>query len=138
MKELLEAGADPDIKDGEGRTPMYYAVRDELPESIINLLRMKGASESELAKMESDGELFGRIQATEHERKERRELEQQKQAMEAQAKMAENIRLINERGEKIEDLGNKATELNQNAANFADMARQLKEKTKKQSKWNPF
>ena len=138
IERLLVAGADPEVKDEEGRTCMYYAVREKLPQSTIALLMEHGAKESKLAKIEEKGELFGRIQATENQRTERREEKQRQEAVAAQAKMNENLRLLNERGEKIEDLGNKASELNDNAANFADMAKQLKEKSKKQSKWLPF
>jgi Synaptobrevin len=138
IRRLLDAGADPNIKDADGRTCMYYAVRDELPSTTIDLLKEYGAKESQLAKMETKGELFGRVQATEQVRKDRRETQQRQEAVEAQVKMNENLRLLNERGEKIEDLGNKASELNANASNFASMAKQLKEKSKKQSKWLPF
>jgi Synaptobrevin len=110
---------------------MYYAVRDELPGTTIDLLKEYGAKESQLAKMETKGELFGRIHATEQVRQDRRETQQRQEAVEAQVKMNENLRLLNERGEKIEDLGNKASELNENASNFASMAKQLKEKSKK-------
>jgi hypothetical protein len=138
IRRLLDAGADPNVKDADGRTCMYYAVRDELPSTTVALLEEYGAKESKLAKMETKGELFGRVQATEQVRKDRREVQQHNEAVQAQAKMNENLRLLNERGEKIEDLGNKAKDLNENASNFATMAKQLKEKSKKQSKWLPF
>ena len=74
IRRLLDAGADPNVKDADGRTCMYYAVKDELPSTTIDLLKEYGAKESQLAKMETKGVLFGRVQATEQVRQDRREM----------------------------------------------------------------
>ena len=41
---LLEAGADPNEKDGTGRTPLHYATRSGHCDTIIKLLLRKGAN----------------------------------------------------------------------------------------------
>jgi len=82
--------------------------------------------------------LFDRVVATQNQREERRERELEREALTAQAQMSQNMRLLNERGQKIDDAAEKASEMNQNASEYADLARQLKEKTKKQASWNPF
>ena len=143
-RRLLEqAGADVDVKDGDGHTPMYYALRDEVSEEITNLLERFGANKNNKERKAKE-ELFGRVKATEAKvaaKKQQREEEERQKAAAAQAQMAENMRLLNERGQKIEEIGDKASHLNDEAKNFADMARQLKEKTKRGargSKWLPF
>lgn len=47
--------------------------------------------------------------------------------------MADTMAAMKERGEKLEKLDNAAVSLEKETANFADMAKQLKEKTKKKS-----
>ena len=137
---LLErAGADVNVKDGEGCTPMYYALRDEVSEEMITLLEKHGANKNNERRAKE--ELFGRVKATEAKvaaKKQQREEQERQKAEAAQAQMAENMRLMNERGQKIEEIGDKASHLNYEAQNYADMARQLKEKSKKRSKWLPF
>lgn len=132
---LLQAGADPNTLDGDERTPMFYAVNDEAPRLIIQTLESFGAT---AVTPDRNSELFGRVEATqqklEHQREVKR-LEEQRKAEAAQAQMAENMRLLQQRGEKINELGDKATQLNEGAQNFAEMAQQLKEKSKKQSSW---
>ncbi|MCA7010748.1 ankyrin repeat domain-containing protein [Wolbachia endosymbiont of Tribolium confusum] len=44
MDLLLEAGADPNEKDGTGRTPLHYATRSGHCDTIIKLLLRKGAN----------------------------------------------------------------------------------------------
>ena len=136
---LLEMGADPNQPDrDDGRSPMDYALRDPAPTDIQELLSAHGGKRTHLSDTDR-GALFGQVAAVEQKREEqKRELEQKRQAEAAQQEMAENMRLLQQRGEKIDDLGNKATELNQGAQDFASMAKQLKEKSKKDSKWLPF
>jgi Ankyrin repeats (3 copies)/Synaptobrevin len=140
IQTLLEAGADPDVKDVEGHTPMYWAVREELPATTLALLEQYGATKSETyVKNLSNGELFGKVAATEQIMEERhREAQQKKEAEAAAAQMAQNMKLLQQRGEQIDELGNKASDLNQGAQDYASMARQLKEASKKKSKWMPF
>jgi len=131
---FLAAGVDPNITDEDGLTPVYHAVQDEVDRSILELLEAAGATKDIKKAQHDKEELFDRVVATNHQREER----EQKKAMAAQAKMNENMRLLHERGQKIEDASDKAREMNENAAEYADLARQLKEKTKKQASWNPF
>jgi hypothetical protein len=53
-----------------------------------------------------------------------------------QAQMAENMRFLQERGEQINELGDKATDLNAGASEFSSLAKQLKEKSRQQAQ--PF
>lgn len=127
---LLEAGADPNIKDADGHTPMYWCMLDGLPETTIALLTKHGATECK--EKRGSGELFGKVAATEAIIEERnREEAQKKQAEAAAAEMKNNMKLLQQRGEKIDELGNKANDLNQGAQDFASMAKQLKEASKK-------
>ena len=47
--------------------------------------------------------------------------------------MSEAVSALKERGEKIEKLDKKTADLQNDAQNYAEMAKQLKEKTKKKS-----
>jgi len=53
----------------------------------------------------------------------------------AASAMAQGMSALKERGERLEKLDNRTAELGNEAANFADMAKQLKEQTKKKSSW---
>mmetsp|Transcript_9191 Transcript_9191/g.13032 ORF Transcript_9191/g.13032 Transcript_9191/m.13032 type:complete len:126 (+) Transcript_9191:689-1066(+) len=123
----------------------------------MELLQSFGAPKSGQAESEMRGELFKEAQAVELTRKERREQKKaeakaQKEAK-AQAKadakakaandqvkgvqnqMSENMNAMRERGDKLEHLAGQTANLENEAATFADLAKQLKEKTKKQSRW---
>lgn len=94
---------------------------------------MPGSGDSD---NERRGELFREAQIIEEERKEQKREEQAaNEAKAAQSQMAENMNAMHLRGEKLESLANKTAGLESEAANFADLAKQLKDKTKKQSKW---
>jgi hypothetical protein len=135
MRCLLDAGADPDIADQDGRTPMYYAVMDQLPHTTVALLEEYGATPSKLATEQQSGELFGKVAATQAGiDEERRETAERIKAEKAAVAMSENMKLLQQRGDQIEELDDKARQLNDGAQNFGDMARQLKEQTKKK-KW---
>ena len=128
------------VKDGEGHMAMYYALRDKVSEEIINLLEQHGGNKNNKA-WKATEELFGRVKATEEKVAAKKEEEQRQKAAAAQAQMADNMRLMHERGQKIEEIDDKARHLNEEAANYADMARQLKEKTRRGargSRWLPF
>ena len=47
--------------------------------------------------------------------------------------MAQGMSALRERGERLEKLDNTTSNLNNEAANYADMARQLKEKNKEKA-----
>jgi hypothetical protein len=135
MRCLLDAGANPDTADQDGRTPMYYAVMDQLPHTTVTLLEEYGGTPSKLATEQQSGELFGKVAATQAGiDEERRETAERIKAEKAAVAMSENMRLLQQRGDQIEELDDKARQLNDGAQNFGDMARQLKEQTKKK-KW---
>lgn len=143
-RRLLEqAGTNVNVKDGEGHTPMYYALRDKVSAEMVNLLEKHGANKQN-KEWKATEELFGRVRAAEEKvatKKQQREEEERQKAAAAQSQMTENMRLMQERGQKIEEIGDKASHLNDEAQNYANMARQLKEKTRRGargSKWLPF
>ena len=121
-----------DQQDQEGHTPTEYAFRDPAPFDIQDLLVQHGGQRTDWS--DDRGALFGQVAAVE----EKRELEQKKQAEAAQQQMNQNMQLLQERGEKIEQLGSKAADLNQGAQDYASMAKQLKDRSKKGSSWLPF
>jgi len=175
---LLEYGADPEIRDGEGRTPMYYAQRDEhaLAEQS---LRDYGAAESSLLDQEKNGELAQEVADFEDDRAKKEEAAKKEElfaganvpsveetaapgskkslfgvafaglgseqvqstkteqvqhnASAANSQMSENMKLINERGDKINELGKKADKLEENVNEYGSLAAQMKEKMKKEN-----
>lgn len=138
---LQEGGADPNFRDKDERTAVDHA--DEHSAILKLLYDFGGRKKTERLR----GELFGKVEATEHVlqlKKEERQLQdeeklkQEEAARAARAQVMENIRLINERGEKIQEMSDKATELNQGASDFRLLAQRLKEKSEKQNKWLPF
>ncbi|CAB9503362.1 EFh [Seminavis robusta] len=141
IQHLLQAGANPNVEDGEGKTPMYYAERDQLHHAIVSVLTEFGGTHSQKAEEEMRGELFGKVADTERAREEKREAEAsaakaaQEKAATAQSQMAQNLNAMHKRGEMIEELGDKASDLQDGAQDYADMAAQLKEKLKKKSVW---
>jgi hypothetical protein len=135
MRRLLDEGADPDVPDQDGRTPMYYAVMDQLDHTTVSLLESYGATASKMAETQQNGKLFGRVAAAQSNVDEqRRETAERKKAEVAAAAMSQNMRLLQRRGEQIDELDDKAQQLNDNAKNFGNMAKQLKEQHKKK-KW---
>jgi hypothetical protein len=82
------------------------------------------------------GPRFSSELQTQRAEKKEQELEQKKQAEAAQQKMHDNLLLMQRRGEQINEMGSKATELNEGAKNYGSMAKQLKEKSK--NSWLPF
>jgi hypothetical protein len=63
-------------------------------------------------------------------------------AQRVQSQMQDNINLMHERGQKIEDLGDKSKQLEENATEYKDLAGQLRAKLENQNKGmnflNPF
>jgi Ankyrin repeats (3 copies) len=121
--------ADVDATDRDGHTAMYYATRDQ-QHDMQQILAEHGAMMSLEAVQCGCGELFGAVSDAQEVVDDRRDREV-RQAREAQTQMNDNLRLMQERGTKIREMGDKATQLNEGAANYADMARQLKEKSQK-------
>jgi methyl-accepting chemotaxis protein len=63
-----------------------------------------------------------------------RKIEQQKETEAVASEMKNNMKLLQRRGEQIDEMGDKARGLNEGAQDFAYMAKQLKEKSMKK-KW---
>jgi hypothetical protein len=130
VSDLLDRhGADVDATDQDGHSAMYYSTRDK-QHDMQQILVEYGAEPSTEALQCGCGELFGAVQGAQEAIDDRRESESRAAAA-AQAQMSDNLRLMNERGKKIRDMGDKATQLNEGAANYAEMARQLKERSQK-------
>ena len=53
----------------------------------------------------------------------------------ASGAMSEAMSALRERGERLEKLDKKTADLHNDAQNYAEMAKQLKEKSKKKSTW---
>lgn len=139
---LLQDGhADPNQASGDdGTVPLYWAA-DAAP-AMTELLLRHGAK-----KIDNDSrrhELFGRVEATQAIVDRQRLLQQQQVAAAAAVEsenstMRHNVHLLNERGQKIEDMGDQARELHNNAAEFKSLASQLKAQMKQKSgRWGLF
>ena len=143
---LLRVGADPNLSDGEGRSAMYYAQRNNLSD-IEKILKEHGGRKSQLAEIELKGELFGGVDQAKRNTTRRREIEQavkDNKAAEAAAKtqsvqsqMNQNMAAMIERGEKINAMDDKALQLNDEAKNYGKLATQLKNQMKNK-KWYQF
>ena len=137
LQALLEAGADPNLPDGMGHTPMWHAVMDDLSPSLCQILQQGGAKPMSKKQIEKEkkGELFGKVAATQAILDDRhRQEEQKKDAEKAAIEMKNNMKLMQQRGEQINEIGDKASNLNQQAQEYGSLAKALKEKTMKK-KW---
>lgn len=138
---LLDHGARVEFANQEGQSPMYLAARDH-SKPLMALLEEHGAKNT--YEEEQRGLLFGQVAVVQAKREaEKQEHEEEKRkeelkAQQAQAQMSENMQLLRERGEKLEEMDSKARELNQNASEFASLARQLKNQSASRNKWLPF
>lgn len=112
-----------DAVDSNNHTALYWAVREEYSE-IADLLRENGAKSVATDR----GELFQHVeQVTQDMEQYKQEAEVQKQAeLEARSEMQNNLQLIQERGEKIAQMGETATALQDGATDYAKQAKQLK------------
>lgn len=143
IEALLRYGADPNKPDGDGRTAMYFAQRNQL-DDIELILKDFGGKASNLADMELRGELFAGVEEAQKRTEERREKEQAmknqmaketaRKAESAQSQMVRNMAAMIERGEKIQEMDDKARQINSEAKDFGDMAKQLKNQMKNR-KW---
>jgi hypothetical protein len=89
------------------------------------------------------GELFGKVAATEEIiDNRRRKVEHDKKVQEIDQEQRNHIQLLQHRGQQIDALSNGAQQLNDAALNYATMAQQIKDKSKRQhdtyNKWFPF
>jgi hypothetical protein len=130
-KILLVAGAQVTICDNGDKTALDHAVLLENAYAV-ELLEHYGA------KTNSSNVLFKG--AVEEQEKLKNEQPQQGMVQKTIAKgkgataaMSQAMSALKERGEKIERLDNKAAQLQDEASNYADMAKKLKEKNKKKS-----
>ena len=159
MDWLLRNGADPEIKDEDERTPMYYAQRDELTGAQALLLDY-GAKRSQLQDVEERGALFqGAAQIAEEKlaaksaplngiskRKTSHDegkpssegdlKSHQHAATKAHGAMADAMNELRIRGEKINDLAVKANDLEENVNTYGDLAKQMKARAKKKKWYN--
>jgi ankyrin repeat protein len=151
MMYLLENRADPEVLDEDDRTPMYYAQRDELI-GAQSLLLDYGAKRSQLNDVEERGALFqGAAQVAEAKaaksnggsekknsstvRDTDEELKSHQQAAtKAHGAMNDAMNELRIRGEKINDLAEKANALEDNVNTYGDLAKQMKARAKKK-KW---
>jgi len=146
VDSLLSMGADPNLPDGEGRSAMYYAQRNELSD-IEEILKDNGGKISKLAELELRGELFAGVDQAEKNTERRREIEQAvkdnkateaaAKSQSAQSQMSQNMTAMIERGEKISEMDDKARQLNEEAQNYGKLASQLKDQMK-DKKWYQF
>jgi hypothetical protein len=139
-------------------TPLDYCIMYQLPTSTMDLLQQYGATKITVAKVvtnskssshfEIKGELFGKVTATEQIMEERRDdrrrtLQHQQHMIDEQNIQNQNLLIqMQQRGIQIDHLGQNATTLQDNAHEYASMAQQLKERTKRQhdkyNRWFPF
>lgn len=135
---LLRHGADPEVQDPDGRTPMYYAHRDERTD-LVELLEDFGAKKSKQTEEEERSELFRDVADFEARKEWEHEREQTARTQDtavqgAKGSMNDAMNAMRERGQKIETLEQKTRNLQEETKTYGDLARQLKEKTKKK-KW---
>jgi hypothetical protein len=86
---------------------------------------------------DSEGELFGKV-AREHAVDQEHKQVVKAEAVAAEAAnnlMAENMQLMKERGEKLENMDDKASQVRQDAEEMKQLSHQLKEKMKKKNTW---
>jgi hypothetical protein len=144
---LLMAGADPNLPDrDDGKSPIEYATRDPAPREIQDLLARNGGRTLTSREFNNTA-LFGQVSGIEQKRQEKRDRkarELELKATMARMEIENNLIWLHMRGDQIDDMGNKATEMNDGAQNFAAMAKQLKARSAKGAemprirKWLPF
>jgi len=138
METLLEAKANPNVLDTDSHTPMHYAVEANF-QAAVDLLLAFGAAPpyDNGGGSDSEGELFGKV-AREHAVDQEHKQVVKAEAVAAEAAnnlMAENMQLMKERGEKLENMDDKASQVRQDAEEMKQLSHQLKEKMKKKNTW---
>ena len=128
---LLKAGARVTICDSSDKSALDHAVLLENKDAM-ELLKNHGA------KTNTSNVLFKG--AVEEQEKLKNEQPQQSKGQKTIAKakgaagaMSQAMSALKERGEKIERLDNKAAQLQDEASNYADMAKKLKVENKKKA-----
>jgi hypothetical protein len=120
------------------------AERNKVCQNIVNLLTHHGGKASKLAEVEERGALFGNAadahakseqrRASEKVTKDAKVAEAAAKADSAKGAMGDAMNALHIRGQKINDLGEKTQELEENAKEYGSLAKQLKEKVKAK-KW---
>mmetsp|Transcript_2232 Transcript_2232/g.4061 ORF Transcript_2232/g.4061 Transcript_2232/m.4061 type:complete len:613 (-) Transcript_2232:78-1916(-) len=127
---LLQAKVEVNAKCKDQKTPLDYAILYE-KNDMIKLLEQYGA------KANSSGVLFESAIEEQKRLKERTPKTANKKTMAklegATGAMNEAMSALKERGDRIEKLDRKTADLQNDAQNYAEMAKKLKEKTKKKS-----
>lgn len=132
-KLLLRYGAKVNLNDNDQKTPLDHAVLSE-NKDMIQLLEHHGGEEhsSEVlfkSAIEEQNELkSGQSQSPKTSGK-----KMMAKAKKATGAMSDAMSALRERGEKIENLDNKTAQLHSEASNYAEMAKQMKEKNKKKA-----
>jgi syntaxin-binding protein 5 len=120
------------------------AERNKVSKPVVDLLMQHGGKPSELARVEERGELFGNAadanakseqrRATEKATKDAKVADAAAKADSAKGNMGDNMNALHIRGQKINELGEKTQELEENAKQYGSLASQLKDKVKAK-KW---
>jgi succinate dehydrogenase/fumarate reductase flavoprotein subunit len=86
---------------------------------------------------DDEGELFGKVAQKHAMNQEQKQVAKAEAAAAEAAKnvMAENMQLMKERGEKLENMDDKASQVRQDAEEMKQLSQQLKEKMKKKNTW---
>ena len=128
---LLQYEASVDVQDNDGRTPLDHAALSDNSE-VVKLLEhngaKKGASAEALFKDAIDEQIKTKTKPTLTTR-----LLTIVKAKDASTAMSEGLSALHERGEKLGQLESKTAQLQADAADYAKMAKQLKEKSKKKA-----
>ena len=128
-KLLLLNRARVNEHDNDSKTPLDHAVLSENREMIQLLERHGGKTNASDVLFKSAVEEQKRITSETTSPK----TQAKKTIDKATSAMAQGMSALRERGERLEKLDNTTSNLNNEAANYADMARQLKEKNKKKA-----
>ncbi|KAL7499451.1 hypothetical protein ACHAWT_006986 [Skeletonema menzelii] len=127
---LLQAKVDVNMKCNEQKTPLDYAISYE-EKDMIKLLEQYGA------KANRSGVLFeSAIEEQKRLKKRTPKTANRKTILRAEGAtgaMSEAMNALKERGDRIEKLDKKTADLQSDAQNYAEMAKKLKEKSKKKS-----
>lgn len=128
---LIRYGAKVNLQDSDRKTPLDHATLSE-NKDMIQLLENHGATthESEV--------LFKSAVEEQNQLKSAKSPNTSDKKMMARAKgavgtMSEAMSALQERGDRLEELGNKTAQLQSGASDYAQMAKQMKEKNKKKS-----
>ena len=134
VKLLLQYQARVNIQDNDGRTPLDHAALSDNSE-VVKLLETNGAkrgtSVEALFKDAIDEQMKTKTKPTLTTRM--LTIVKAKDAKDASTAMSEGLSALRERGEKLGQLESKTAQLQADAADYAKMAKQLKEKSKKKA-----